>query len=427
MPALFSFLAVPIALGVLNVDQRIADADAEVAQFVRDAAASRQILSSVSGVVVTLAGVVFSVTLVAISMASSQFGSRLLRCYMTSSIADRVIGMLLATSLFCSVVLQQVREGTSEVEEFVPQASTAMAALLGFVSVAMLIYFVHDTALNIQAPRLIAAVAADLDDAVDRLFPESQDSDAATQQRGLKTEDENWRSLGSFEVTPSRDGYVEGVDVGSLVIAAKNSGTIIEMASRPGHFASTTSPLANVYIHDVEDEGPWREQLIADIHSAVVIGSRRTPRQDIACSIIELVEVATRALSPGINNPFAAMNCIDRLGASLSRIVSRKFPPDNHFDEDGRLRCVMKTVSFSNLLSDSFAQIRQYGYSSVAVSIRLIETLVRISRQAEREEDLIAIRQQAEAIRNGFLESQPAAVDVDDFNRRYELLTSVAT
>ncbi|MEZ6129998.1 MAG: DUF2254 domain-containing protein [Planctomycetaceae bacterium] len=424
-PAMLSLLAVPLAFAALYADHRITAADVQVTQFVRDAAASRQILSSVSGVVITLAGVVFSVTLVAISMASSQFGSRLLRCYMTDSVADRVIGLLLATSLFCSIVLQQVREATAEFEAFVPQISTAAAALLGFISVAFLIYFVHDTALSIQAPRLIAAVAMDLDDAVERLIPNISSQQAAASRRGIKSVDLDWRRLGSFAVTAPRDGYVEGIDVETLVQAAQRTSTIIEVICRPGHFASTTSPLMSISIQNVADEGQWREPLIADIHSAVVIGSRRTPRQDISCSIIELVEVATRALSPGINNPFAAMNCIDRLGATLARIVSREFPPDHHFDSDGRLRCVMPGVSFSNLLSDAFAQIRQYGCTSVAVSIRLIETLVRIREQAHREEDISAIRRQAEAIRTAFLDSKPAAVDVDDFNRRYEHFESL--
>ena len=425
VPAVFSLLAIPTAFGVLYVDHRIAAAGAQATQFVRDASASRQILSSVSNVVITLAGVVFSVTLVAISMASSQFGSRLLRCYMTDSIADRVIGLLLATSLFCSIILQQVRESTPEASGFVPQISTAAAALLGFFSVALLIYFVHDTALSIQAPRLIAAVAQDLDDAVDRLLPIVTEKEAAATRQGLKASDEDWHTLGSFAVNASHDGYVEGVDVESLVLAAKRTSTIIEMACRPGHFVSTTSPLAYIYIQNVPDEGRWREELESNLYSAVVVGTRRTPRQDISCSIIELVEVATRALSPGINNPLAAMNCIDRLGASLARIVSRQFPQDRHFDTDGRFRFVMQMATFPNLLSNAFAQIRQYSSSSVAVSIRLIEALAKIAREAHREEDLTAIRKQAEAIRNGFLNSEPAAVDVEDFNRRYRLLSSI--
>lgn len=419
-PATISILSAACAFGILRIDGLIDQADMSSNWFVRDASAARQILTSVAGSVMTLAGVVFSITLVAISIASSQFGSRLLRCFMVDSFADRLIGLLLGTCLVCYIVLNSVYSGNPEAEAFVPQFATAIAALMGLVSVAMLIWFVHDTAQILQAPRLIATVAADLDDAIERLFPE-QDPDSESVPACLPEVAEAWRGKQSVQITVDTDGYIEGIDHDALVTIAQKYEGVIAVLRRPGHFVTTLTPIVALH-SDALPSDEDLESLRVAVRSSCVVGMKRTPRQDVTCSIIELVEVADRALSPGVNNPFAAMNCIDRLGAALSRVINRPFPPREHFDNDGQLRLLTNPVSFADLLKDSFAQIRQYGSSTVPVAIRMIDAYRMIAEQTTDPKHLNTIRSHAEAVEHQFSKSGAAAIDVRDFNDRLDQL-----
>lgn len=424
-PAMISVLSAVGAFGVLRLDGAIDQADMASNWFVRDASAARQILTSVAGTVITLAGIVFSITLVAISMASSQFGSRLLRCFMVDSFSDQLVGLLLGTSLFCYIVLNRVFSGDSVESAFVPQFATAIAAMMGLASVSMLIWFVHDTSQILQAPKLIATVAADLDDAVERLLPDNKQDEQAAPTCCAETVATRQQQP-SLPVTSKNDGYIEGVDLDAMIDIATQHNGLISIIHRPGHFVTTLTPIAELFCNPLPDD-EIREAVQAAMSAAFVVGMRRTPRQDVTCSIIELVEVADRALSPGVNNPFAAMNCIDRLAAALSRVVNRPFPPAQHFDCDGELRVITSPITFPQLLQDAFAHIRQYGASTVPVAIRLIEAFHRIALQATNADDLASIKAHAEAVEHKFTNSNPADMDQHDFDARFESLQQLLT
>lgn len=382
-----------------------------------DAALARQMLGSISRIVLTLAGIVFSVTLVAISMASSQFGSRLLRSFMSDHLSDRVVGLLFGTSLFCFIIGYHVKGSGGGRSLFIPQYSIAGAAALGLFSIATLIWFIHQTAMGLQAPRLVARVAEDLNDAVERLLPDKIESSCTKRHTG----DSAVLKSGYLKQTPVQmccDGYVEGVDFDSLIAVAMEMRGLTMVQTRPGAFVCGHTEIAIVYSDNSEEEGPSFEA----IRSAFVVGPRRTPRQDISCSMIELVEIATRALSPGINNPFAATNCIDRLSAALSRLARRTFPDSAYVDEHETVRVLQDPFRFTDLFSDSFSLIRQHGAKSVAVAIRLVEAFDRFATQVQSVEDMFAIRQQADALRSDFLDAIPADIDQQDFERRFQHL-----
>lgn len=422
MPFLISGACVLAALGMTQLDQAFASSDPEDYWFVSDATSARQMLGSISSIVLTQAGIVFSVTLVAISMASSQFGSRLLRSFMSDNFSDRVIGLLFGTSLFCFIVTYQIKSADGGQTLYVPQYSLATAVVLGLFSVATLIWFIHQTATGLQAPRLIARVAEDLDDAVERLFPEQIECDSS-EITASRTSVVLSGYATTVPVQIQCDGYVEGVDFDSLVAIAKDVDGLIEVNTRPGAFVYGMTEVTTLYSNKPDSNQADSDDAFGDaIRSAFVIGSRRTPRQDVACSIIELVEIATRALSPGINNPFAATNCIDRLSAALSRLASRPSPLANHVDEDKIVRVFWQPHQFHELVCDSFSLIRQHGASSVAVAIRLIEGFDRIAAQVRCPKDMNSIRQQADALKSDFLNSNPADVDQEDFEKRFNNL-----
>jgi uncharacterized membrane protein len=159
--------------------------------------------------------------------------------------------------------------------------------------------------------------------------------------------------------------------------------------------------------------------MVERVNTAFVLGSQRTPSQDVEFSVDQLVEIAARALSPGVNDPFTAITCIDRLGSALCRLAQREIPSAHRFDDDGRLRVVAPPVTFSRIADAAFDQIRRHGRPSAAIAIRLLDTIGVVAGAARRPEDRAALRRHAEMIVRGAREAVPEEEDRQAVERRY--------
>ena len=207
--------------------------------------------------------------------------------------------------------------------------SVLVAVMLSVLSMAMLIVFIHHVAMLIQAPHVVAAVARDLDDAIAGLFPEEIGDAVRDEQRENDDGRDQAARLGEnyLVVRSTRDGYIQAIDEDGLMQLARERDLLLRLHSRPGNFIAIGSPLADVWTcSEPSAEDSNAGDLTATLNETVIVGIRRTPRQDVECAIEELVEIAVRALSPGINDPFTAMNCIDRLGAALGDYLSESCP-----------------------------------------------------------------------------------------------------
>lgn len=420
VPIVMTSLAAIAAVIVNGLDHRYAERLQDVLFWAAtDPSSARSALSAIASAMLTLVGVIFSITMVAVSMASSQYGSRLLRCYMTDSLADYVMGMFVGTGIYCLITLRSIRDSNVDVIGFTPHLSVAIGVAAGLISVALLIYFIHDVATSIQAPNIVRALAKDLDDAIERLYPDPIDNE--DRDGSGSTPSESKRSDTAMEIVDSREGYVAGIDIESLLATAEEHDLLLKLSIRPGQFMVSGERIAEMRVQkEIDKEN--REALTNQVRASFVIESRRTPRQDIVCSILELVDIAVRSLSPGVNDPFTAMNCIDRLAASMCKLVKRQNPQRSYCDESGEQRVVWKPATSSDAIQDAFRQIRQYGASSVAVSIRMVEALSKIANQASRDADIEAIRAEAFALRDEFLAQAPQEIDKRDFENRFESL-----
>lgn len=429
LPVVMSTAAVFMGAACVIIDSRMGTVVRDWAPWVETTpSAARSALSSIASAMITLAGVIFSITVVTVSMASSQYGSRLLRCFMEDSLADFVMGAFVGTALFSLVTLKSVRDLEDAAHPFVPHLSTALAMLMGLGCVGLLIYFIHDVAVSVQAPKIVQALARDLDSAVDRLFPDDVEATAVipatddVHSSGEPAEtsvDPADLPQKVIYVPASGEGYVEGIDLASVAEAASCVSGTARVAVAPGAFLARGDTMVRLECGEMPDQA---DSLIAQIQTAFVIGARRTPRQDVSCSIYELVDVAIRALSPGINDPMTAMNCVDRLGAAMGRLVRRQIPPAERRSEDGHLLVLAQVRTSADLIHDAFRQIRQYGASRADVAIRLIETLSAVASAATRDDDLRAIAAEAGAVRSLFLSSEPADIDAEDFRERFDAL-----
>lgn len=426
VPTIMAIMAIALALGTCQLDELIAKSGRQLSWFSTTPEAARSTLSSVAGATIALAGVVFSITVLTLSIASSQFGSRLVRNVMSDSIADLVIGQYVGTSLYCLLVLQTVREGKNGTEAFTPQIGTAVGLVLGLICMGMLILFIHHVATAMQAPTIITAVSRDLDTAVDRLFPErigERPDDEADQSPAL---DEIRAELSKNNITiPSHhEGYIEGIDGESLVSLGREAEGVIELMCQPGEFITLEKLLARIWLpEETEKTEALSESYINSVNRVIIIGPRRTPRQDVGYAARELVEIAIRALSPGINDPFTAMSCIDRLGGSLGRLAERSKPARIRRDSEGTPRVLItRADDFPDVLHQSIGQIREYGANSTSVSATILKALTEMACHASRPDDLQAIRGEAVALKKSFHDQHTVQIDLEQFQSEYHKL-----
>jgi uncharacterized membrane protein len=337
--------------------------------FSRGPEGARSLLAAVAGSMLTIASVCFSITVLALQQASTQFGPRLLHNFMRDRGNQLVLGTLIAAFTYCLLVLRSVN-GTDD-DRFVPHLSVTVGLLSGLAGVGVLIYFLHHAAASLQAENVIAAVGRELDAAIDRLYPSRVGAGPAAAGDVAPPPE------GGAEVTAGASDYLQAVDADTLMRQATEHDLLLTLAYRPGQFVARGSPLLRAWPGErVTDE------VAAALRGAFVLGPRRTLLQDVEFAVDQLVEIALRALSPGINDPFTAVACVDRLGAALAEFAGREFPSPRRCDEHRRLRVIAPTITADGIADAAFHQIRQAARGNATVTLRLLETIAALAPRA---------------------------------------------
>lgn len=375
---------------------------------------ARSVLSTISSAMIGVAGTVFSITLVALTLASSQFGTLLLRNFMHERINQVVLGTYIATYVYCLIVLNVVSDGGELT--FVPAYSVLAALLATLANIVLLIIYIHHIAVSIQSDKIIADVAESLSENIRRLFPEGvgeePPGDKAPDPESLK------KTFGRRQtVAPSRNGYLQFVDDAVLVGKTGERDMLIVLNYRPGHYLVQGTVVAEIWSREEISPAEMRT-----LRRAFIVGKNRTPQQDPEFAIHQMVEIAARALSPGINDPYTAVACIDNLTAILCYLAGVKFPSRFRHDAAGRLRIVANVPDFEGMLDAAFNQIRQYAKNSPAVIIRLMAALVTINEFADNPAHKEAIRIHARMVLRMAEQNIDEKNDLDDLKKRSELI-----
>ena len=279
-----------------------------------------------------------------------------------------MLGVFVGIFAYCLVVLRTIRGGDEGA--FVPALAMLVGLILAFVGIAYLIYFIHHISVAIQASSIIAATANETTAAVDHLFPQElgdNDRDGIT-----------WTSLADqfWSVIPAhKTGYIEAVDMEVLLGVAREHGVILRMEHGIGEFIIESAPLLSV-----ADTSSMDDETTAKLNAAYSVSRQRTVATDAAFGIRQIVDIAMKALSPGINDTTTAVMCVDYLAAILVRLATRRFAPSHCLDQ-GKLRIITRGPSFESLLADAFDQIRQNGAGNVAIMMRLLGALHTIAGQ----------------------------------------------
>jgi uncharacterized membrane protein len=380
--------------------------------FGAGAEGARQMLSTLAGSMMSLMGITFSMTLVALALASSQYTSRILRNFMGSRATQITLGVFASIFTYCLIVLRSIRGGDPG---FVPSAAVLFAFFLALAGVVVLIFFIHHIASSIQAVSIIASVAQETNAAMDRVFPEMQGrepdvaEDAVGEQVLAPLDERTW-----YPVPAQVSGYIQGVDEDAILDLARNHRTIVRMERGVGAFAVEGAVLASLALTYPPDQ-----ETIAALNRAYSISRHRTIEWDPAFGIRQIVDIALKALSPGVNDTSTAVMCVDYLTAILARLSGRCYPPSHRYEGDA-LRVIASVPTFEALLAEAFDQIRGSAEGNVAIIARMLGAIDTLGSLTVNPSHQRALDQQVQGIAELADRTLPAPQDRARIERRLD-------
>ena len=372
LPILIICLAIVLSIVLVKFDNFISISEDQWIHFflVNDSISARSILSTISGAMIGVAGTVFSVTLVALTLASSQFGPRLIKNFMYIRLNQIVLGSYIATYLYCLLVLSSIKD--TDGYSFIPSFSILLAIFAAIANIILLIIFIHKIAVSIQADRVISDISDFLGKQLEDNFPEKIDEEKED-NKDFNVDSKTSAYSSQISIKAPSSGYLQYISSDALVNLASEQDSILIIHHRAGNYLVSKIEIAELYCNS-----KWEQEKIDMLVDQFVIGKTKTPQQDLEFSIHQIVEIALRALSPGINDPYSAIACIDNLSSAMSYLAQAKFPSKYKYDDENNLRLIIKTLNFEGLLDKSFNQIRQFAAGNTSVIIRLIEALTTI-------------------------------------------------
>jgi uncharacterized membrane protein len=377
--------------------------------FVGNPADARAVLSTILSSMITMASLVFSITMVVLTLAASQFGPRLIRSFMANPQTQLVLGTFVMTIMYCLLVFPVVDLREAEVP--LPHASVSIALGLTVISTGLLVLFLHSLARSIVSETVIERVGNELDKLLDEMEPLGAADPAEPADPGLLPADFEERAafLGS-----RRAGYVQAIQFADLTAAATRADVLIVLYFRAGHYVVPGAREMAVYPGERLDQ-----ELAAEIRDAIITGVHRTPVQDPDFSLRHLDEIADRALSKAVNDPYTAVAVIDRLSASLCKLMGRALPRGVFRDERGVLRVACTQATYAGLIEAGFNQIRQNGAGMPIIVLHLLEAIGRIAEHVRLPAQHAALSEQAQVIMEAARRSVPGDFDRGKIEERY--------
>lgn len=352
------------------------------------AAGARSLLSTIAGSVIGVAGVTFSITIAALAYTTSTLGPRLLTNFMNDTGNQITLGTFMATFVYCLLLLGTIHGAAHGTVAFVPHLSLLFAMTLAGASLAALIYFIHHITESLHVSNVVGNVARELDQA---LADHAERSDAARELPPAYLPADF--SDTAVPVRARSQGYIQNLMHGTLVGQAARHDLVLRQARGPGDFAAIGQVLLWAWPATRIDD-----DLAARLSGAYAFGRQRTQSQDIHFLVNELIEVAARALSPGINDPYTAMGCLDWLSTALIKLAANDPLPGHRFDSDQHLRLWVPALNFETLAQSVFDQLRPYFAGDRNAAIHLLDTLGEIGDLLHLSSHRQCLRAQADAL-----------------------------
>jgi uncharacterized membrane protein len=347
---------------------------------------AREMLTVIAGSMIAVASTVFSITIAAVVYATGQYGPRLLNNFLADRGNKIALGTFIATFVYALLVLRTVREPdeSGDAIGFVPELALLIAIGLAGVSVVVLIFFLHHAPSNIRINHVIAGIGRRILEEVDSLYPAMLGDTAPGAAADFDPQRPPTRV-----VSAGCTGYIQVIDAETLLSAAEKAAAVIHLRVQPGDFVHAASRVADIH------GGSDATGLDESVQSAFAVGDERTTAQDMRFLFDELVEIALRALSPGVNDPFTARTSLDWIAAGLARIGTRAEPRRYRTDAAGALRMVADPVTFDSLVEATFGAIRQAAATNTEAALAQFHALASAAAGVEDPVRRAALRRQA--------------------------------
>jgi uncharacterized membrane protein len=400
VPSLVILASLAAALSLILLEPRVEPAPATFwAELLKGGPESaRAMLSAIATATMTVAGVVFSVTMVVLTLASSQFSPRILRSFTRDRITQLVLGMFLGVFAYSLVVMHSVR-GPGE-DSFVPSVAVLGAVAYAVGAVGVLVYFIHHMADSVQAASILEEIERETRAAIDGQFP--RDPPPAHEPPVLPTV---WTAVPAVHA-----GYVLGVDTDEVLRFVVKADRIARLP-QPGDFVIAGAPLMQL-----SGSAPLVPDEQQQLRCWVSLGRQRTVEQDPAFGFQQLVDMAVKALSPGINDPTTACMCVDQLSELLARVAARHPPPAWHWHQ-GVLRLVTPSPGFEDLVRLSFAAIIRHSHDNIEVLHRVLDAVSVIRGEPPQPQRCQALIEPVRAVMRELRQLDPST-EVNNLRRR---------
>jgi uncharacterized membrane protein len=409
IPCLAIILAILLALINVWVDTHVINAESLGWSWSSGMEGMRGALSTTAAAILGAAGVSFSITIASLTLASQQFGPRLIRNFMRDRFIQTVLGFFAATFVYC--MLTMLLSDIFATDNYVPASTLAVTLTLIIVDLVLLTLFLHHICVSIQVDKIIADVFEALLEQLE-FHCENGNTAPCDDQQAV-------RLIEALRQTPDHsssrhDGYLRYIDYDGLLSFAEANNLLMHVQVRAGDYILKGQVLCQ-YCRDA-----GQSTIELNNEKFFIIDKARTELQDLEYSIRQLVEIALRALSPGINDPFTAMTCIDRLGSALNHIAHSNLPGKLLYDSSNAPRLIRKCSEFSALVELAFNQIRQNAANHADVTIKLLETITSLAKLVPDPQQCQPLSMQTSMIMQKLHDSTPAPMDYDAVVRRYE-------
>ena len=334
---------------------------------------SRGMLTAIASSMLTVATLAFSLTLNAVTQASNQFTPRIFRNFLRDTANQFVLGYFVSVFAFCLIVLRTIRSEDDDGAAFVPSIAVVSGLVLAVGGIFVLIFFIHHIAASLQINRIIDGIVDETKGAIDALYPSRLGEGSEVEPEALEP-DEDEREW--IAVRASNHGYLQRIDQEGLMKFAEERNSVMKVNAYIGDFVGTGVPLAAVKNGRSGKNGSEADDAsVRKVNELFSIERQRTIEQDAAFGIRQIVDIALKALSPGVNDTTTAVTCVDGLGELVADLSERRFPEEVRRSDNGSM-LVVKAPNFEYFVSKAFDQIRISGRGNVAVLARLARALL---------------------------------------------------
>lgn len=384
LPLIFSCLAAILAIVLITYGHLVAPNVVREAWWLYsgEAETARQLLSSLLSGLMTMTSLVISVTFVILTLAANQLGPRLISHFMADRQIQAVLGLFIGTILYLILVLRTIADTLGK--DGVPHLAISAGSLLTVVCLMALLFYIHKVARLIIADNMVQALHANLVGTVKEVLPSKPDEHGEEVAR--------FAGLGR-PIALQKVGHVQVIDYSLLTEIAAEEDLRIDVAVRAGQYL-----LANGDHFTIFADKTVTNETIAALRGCFTVGLQNTTAQDLEFSIRQLTEIAVRALSPGVNDPFTAVAVVDRLAAAFEEVQRRPLPYRQHYDGQGVLRLIVSRSDYRRLLDTGFRLIRQAGASEPLVLMRLAARLADLGHSVRDEVQVEALVAQLSAL-----------------------------